>query len=71
MGPSWFPGYPTDLRLPSQIFHFLWGCPVGTERLTQSTLVTMLNTAHPGNPGDANPPADYLGWLEADGLLSP
>ena len=31
----------------------------------------MLNTAHPGNPGDANPPADYLGWLEADGLLSP
>ena len=31
----------------------------------------MLNMAHNDHPADADPLADWPGWLEADGLLSP
>ena len=31
----------------------------------------MLNMAHNDPPIDADPLADWPGWLEADGLLSP
>ena len=31
----------------------------------------MLNTAHSDSPADADALADWPGWLEADGLLSP
>jgi hypothetical protein len=31
----------------------------------------MLNTEHAAGPADADALADWPGWLEADGLLSP